>query len=134
MRFNRQQRKTEDAQIDLTPMLDIVFILLIFFIVTSTSVYESSLDINRPFAKNAAQEKRIAVSVMITEQNHIYINNQRIDEKRVRVMIKKIKNRNSATSLLIQADEKALNGTIIKVIDAAKEVGIEQVALAAKSQ
>ncbi len=134
MRFNRQQRKTEDAQIDLTPMLDIVFILLIFFIVTSTSVYESSLDINRPFAKNAAQEKRIAVSVMITEQNHIYINNQRIDEKRVRVMIKKIKNENSATSLLIQADEKAFNGTIIKVIDAAKEVGIEQIALAAKSQ
>lgn len=133
MRFHRKQKQPEEAHIDLTPMLDIVFILLIFFIVTSSSIKDSGVDVSRPLAKNAAQQKQVAVFVTISAANEIYINKERIDEERVQVILEKLMSSQSAGSLMIQADERAFNGTVVKVIDAAKGAGIEHIALAAKT-
>lgn len=133
MRFHRQQKKQDDAHIDLTPMLDVVFILLIFFIVTSSSVQNSAVEVSRPFAKNATQNKQMAIFVTITADNDIYINNERIDEGRLEMKLEQIISSQSATSLMIQADERAFNGSVVKVIDAGKAAGVEHIALAAKA-
>ncbi|NGN98887.1 biopolymer transporter ExbD [Grimontia sp. S25] len=132
MRFQRHQKQREDAQIDLTSMLDIVFIMLIFFIVTSTFVRESGVDVNRPTASNATSQKSVGIYVAVTANNDIYIDKTRVDEERVEATLTRLVSEQPEASLVIQADEHAYSGTVVKVIDAAKGAGIVKIALAAE--
>lgn len=132
MRFQRHQKQREDVQIDLTSMLDIVFIMLIFFIVTSTFVRESGVDVNRPTANNATAQKSVGIYVAVTANNDIYIDKTRVDEERVEATLTRLVSEQPEASLVIQADEHAYNGTVVKVIDAAKGAGIVKIALAAE--
>lgn len=127
MRKNR-----EDAQIDLTSMLDIVFIMLIFFIVTSSFVRESGVDVNRPSASNASAKVSAGIFVAITANNDIYIDQRVIDAERVEATLERLLIDQPEASLVIQADEHAYNGTVVTVIDAAKGAGISNIALAAE--
>ncbi|OEE49829.1 biopolymer transporter ExbD [Enterovibrio norvegicus] len=132
MRFQRAQKNREDAQIDLTSMLDIVFIMLIFFIVTSSFVRESGVDVNRPSASNAAAKASAGIFVAITANNDIYIDQRVIDAERVEATLERLLIDQPEASLVIQADEHAYNGTVVTVIDAAKGAGISNIALAAE--
>ncbi|WP_407333353.1 ExbD/TolR family protein [Enterovibrio sp. 27052020O] len=132
MRFQRQQKPREDAQIDLTSMLDIVFIMLIFFIVTSSFVREPGVDVNRPSASHASAQKSVGIIVAITANNDIYIDKQRVDEERLEATLARMVTEQPDASLVIQADKLAYNGTVVTVIDAAKGAGIDKIALAAE--
>ncbi|OEE60082.1 biopolymer transporter ExbD [Enterovibrio norvegicus FF-454] len=132
MRFQRQQKPRDDAQIDLTSMLDIVFIMLIFFIVTSSFVRESGVDVNRPAASHASVQKGVGIIVAITASNDIYIDKQRVDEERLEATLIRLMVEQPGASLVIQADKLAYNGTVVTVIDAAKGAGIDSIALAAE--
>ncbi|PKF49132.1 ExbD/TolR family protein [Enterovibrio nigricans] len=134
MRFQRQQKVREDAQIDLTSMLDIVFIMLIFFIVTSSFVRESGVEVNRPSAAHAAPQKTVSIYVAITATNDIYIDQRKVDKERVEATLERFKSEQPEASLVIQADEHAYNGSVVAVIDAAKSAGIESIALAAEQK
>ncbi len=81
MRLGRRHSKIEEAQIDLTSMLDIVFIMLIFFIVTSSFVRESGVEVNAPKASHAVNQKSSSIFVAITSANDIYIDKRVIDLK-----------------------------------------------------
>ncbi|QFT12640.1 biopolymer transporter ExbD [Vibrio sp. THAF190c] len=131
MRLGRRHSKNEEAQIDLTSMLDIVFIMLIFFIVTSSFVRESGVEVNRPQASNVVSQKDAGIFVAITSANDIYIDKRLIDVERVQATLEHLLLEQPEASLVIQADEHAYNGTVVKVMDAAKGAGVKNIALAA---
>lgn len=134
MRLTRPQKAREEAQIDLTSMLDIVFIMLIFFIVTSSFVRESGVEVNRPEASHAVSQKSAGIFVAVTAANDIYIDKRMIDVERVQATLEHLLLDKPDASLVIQADEQAYNGTVVKVMDAAKGAGIRNIALAAEKK
>ena len=134
MRLGRRDTKTEEAQIDLTSMLDIVFIMLIFFIVTSSFVRESGVEVNRPQASNVTSQKDAGIFVGINASNDIYIDKRIVDVERVQATLERLLLEQPDASLVIQADEHAYNGTVVKVMDAAKGAGVKQIALAAEKR
>ncbi|CAH6803286.1 Biopolymer transport protein exbD2 [Vibrio chagasii] len=131
MRLGRRHSKNEEAQIDLTSMLDIVFIMLIFFIVTSSFVRESGVEVNRPQASNVVSQKDAGIFVAITSANDIFIDKRVVDAERVQATLEHLLLEQPDASLVIQADEHAYNGTVVKVMDAAKGAGVKNIALAA---
>ena len=82
MKRRALRRKNEENALDLTPMMDIVFIMLIFFIVTTSFVKETGVDINRPNAETAERDEKGNILVAITENNEIWIDKRRVDENR----------------------------------------------------
>ncbi|KOO13460.1 biopolymer transporter ExbD [Vibrio xuii] len=132
MRLGRSQSKQEEAQIDLTSMLDIVFIMLIFFIVTSSFVRESGVEVNRPSASNVVSQKEAGIFVAVTSANDIYIDKRMVDVERVQATLEHLLLDKPDASLVIQADEHAYSGTVVKVMDAAKGAGVKNIALAAE--
>lgn len=131
MRLGRRHSKNEEAQIDLTSMLDIVFIMLIFFIVTSSFVRESGVEVNRPQASNVVSQKDAGIFVAITSANDIFIDKRVVDVERVQATLEHLLLEQPDASLVIQADEHAYSGTVVKVMDAAKGAGVKNIALAA---
>lgn len=134
MRLGRRQHKQEEAQIDLTSMLDIVFIMLIFFIVTSSFVREAGVEVNRPQASNVISQKDAGIFVAITSANDIYIDKRVVDAERVQATLEHLLLDKPDASLVIQADEHAYSGTVVKVMDAAKGAGVKNIALAAEKK
>ncbi|MEF1256546.1 MULTISPECIES: biopolymer transporter ExbD [unclassified Vibrio] len=132
MRLGRRQQRQEEAQVDLTSMLDIVFIMLIFFIVTSSFVRESGVEVNRPTASNVVSQKEVGIFVAITSANDIYIDKRVVDVERVQATLEHLMLDKPDASLVIQADEHAYSGTVVKVMDAAKSAGVRNIALAAE--
>ncbi|MDX1303526.1 biopolymer transporter ExbD [Photobacterium sp.] len=134
MRLSRPSSAREEAQIDMTSMLDIVFIMLIFFIVTSSFVRESGVEVNRPQASNVVSQKEAGIFIAITSANDIYIDKRVVDAERVQAVLEHLLLEQPEASLVIQADEHAYNGTVVKVMDAAKGAGVQHIALAAEKR
>ncbi len=134
MRLGRRHHKSEEAQVDLTSMLDIVFIMLIFFIVTSSFVRESGVEVNRPQASNVVSQKDAGIFIAVTSANDIYIDKRMVDVERVQATLEHLLLDKPDASLVIQADEHAYSGTVVKVMDAAKGAGVQSIALAAEKK
>ena len=124
----------EEAQIDMTPMLDVVFIMLIFFIVTATFVKEAGIDVNRPDAATAVQKDRANILVAISETGEIWINKRQVDVRAVQANIERLYAENPQGSVVIQADKLATTETLIKVMDAARAAGVFDVSIAAQDE
>ncbi|MFK3864444.1 ExbD/TolR family protein [Pseudoalteromonas rhizosphaerae] len=122
----------EAEEINMTPMLDVVFIMLIFFIVTASFVKESGIDVNRPEAATAVKKERANILVAISDQGEIWINKRQIDVRAVQANIERLKAENPQGSVVIQADKKATTDTLIKVMDAARAAGVFDVSIAAQ--
>ena len=122
-----------DSAIDLTPMLDVVFIMLIFFIVTATFIKESGVEVNRPDARTADTKDDTTVLVAINADNSIWIDKRRIDIRSVRANIERLHAESPEGGVVIQADELASIKTFTAVLDAAREVvDYEKVVLATR--
>lgn len=124
----------EESQIDMTPMLDVVFIMLIFFIVTASFVKEAGIDVNRPDAATAVQKSRANILVAISENNEVWINKRQIDIRAVQANIERLYAENPQGSVVIQADEQANTKTLIEVMDAARSAGVFDVSVATDEQ
>ncbi len=123
----------DDAEeINMTPMLDVVFIMLIFFIVTTSFVKEAGIDVNRPEAATAVKKERANILVAISDQGEIWINKRQIDVRAVQANIERLKAENPQGSVVIQADKKATTETLIKVMDASRAAGVFDVSIAAQ--
>ena len=114
----------EEAAIDMTPMLDVVFIMLIFFIVTASFVKEAGIDVNRPEAATAVKKDRANILIAISDKGEIWINKRRIDVRAVQANIERLRAENPQGSVVIQADKKATTETLIKVMDASRAAGV----------
>ncbi len=122
--------KAEEEQlIDLTPMLDVVFIMLIFFIVTASFVKETGIEVNRPNSATADAKEHAVILIAINHKSEIWIDKRRIDIRAVRSNIERLLAENINGNIIIQADEKATADLIVKVMDAAREAGVETISL-----
>ncbi|MEZ5525840.1 MAG: biopolymer transporter ExbD [Pseudomonadales bacterium] len=132
MRKRLTQRIEEEQAIDLTPMLDVVFIMLIFFIVTASFVKETGADIHRPDSNTAEKKEDASILVAINAQGEIWIDQRRIDARATRANIQRLRAEKPGGSLVIQADKQARAETIMQVMDAARQAGVRDIALAAQ--
>jgi biopolymer transport protein ExbD len=128
----RRARDREASEVNLTPMLDVVFIMLIFFIVTASFVKEAGIDVTRPPAATAERKERGNILVAITESNQIWIDRRQVDPRSLRANIERMHAENPQGSVVIQADEKSENGLLVRVMDAARLAGVKNVSLAAE--
>lgn len=124
----------EETKIDITPMLDVVFIMLIFFIVTATFVKESGIDINRPDAATAEVKEKANILVAISANDEIWINRRKVDPRAVQPNIERLYAENPQGTVVIQADKDSRNEMLVVVMDAARSAGITNVAIAANNQ
>ncbi|MDJ0765069.1 MAG: biopolymer transporter ExbD [Myxococcota bacterium] len=122
----------EEDEINLTPMLDVVFIMLIFFIVTASFVKESGIDVDKPGPKQDDEiiddsSKKITILVSINASDQIWIENRVVDPRTVRANIQRILAKHPDSSVLVQADRNSQNQTLVKVLDAANLAGVANV-------
>jgi biopolymer transport protein ExbD len=130
--MRRKGSRTEDeAEINMTPMLDVVFIMLIFFIVTASFVKESGIDVNRPDASTATVKERGNILIAITASDQIWIDRRQVDIRAVRANIERLKAENPQGSVVIQADKNSKNGLLVQVMDASRQAGVFNVSIAA---
>jgi biopolymer transport protein ExbD len=126
----RPSKEEEAGAIDLTPMLDVVFIMLIFFIVTASFIKEAGIEVNRPDATTSILKKNANILVAINANNEIWIAKQQVDERDIKSHIERLHAENPKGALVIQADNDAQIEYVQKVIEAAREVSVLDVSVA----
>ena len=122
------------ADINMTPLIDMVFILLIFFIVTTSFVKETGVDVNRPSAKTAVKKELANIMIAITENGEIKMDRRTIDRRAVRANVERMHAENPEGAVIILADKEAKTGLLIEVMDQARLAGVSNVSIAAKPQ
>ena len=121
----------EEAQINLTPMLDVVFIMLIFFIVTASFIKEAGIDVNRPDAPMTESKPEDAnIRVMINANDEIWIDRRLIDPRAVRANIERMHAENPEGSVVIQANNSSTNKILVEVMDSARQAGVYNISIA----
>ena len=128
-------RSDDEAEINITPMLDIVFIMLIFFIVTTSFVKEIGVDVNRP-SNAPVEEQKLSevIAVRITENGLIMIQNRVVDIRAVRANIESGLASKPDAAVVVIADRESDAGLLVRVIDQARVAGAEKVSLAAAAK
>ena len=123
---------SEDSEIDLTPMLDVVFIMLIFFIVTATFVKEIGLDVNSPDKnQNVKDADKQSIVVQITSRDRIRSRGRDIDVRAVRANIERLHAENPDAPVVVQPHPESKTNTMIQVMDSARQAGVYNVSIAA---
>jgi len=122
----------EDAQIDMTPMLDIVFIMLIFFIVTASFVKESGITVVKPTAETATKRPKANIFIGIDNRGDIYMLKNKVDKDAVKAGLEDMLLENPESTVVVQADSRADAGVLLKVLDAAKAAGVKNLSVAAE--
>ncbi len=128
----RRRDELEKSEVNLTPMLDVVFIMLIFFIVTASFVKEAGIDVTRPSAATAERKERGNIMIAITENDQIWIDRRQVDVRALRANIERLHAENPQGSVVIQADKNSKNGLLVQVMDAARAAHVPNVSLAAE--
>jgi len=131
-RRRRRGAASEEAGIDLTPMLDVTFIMLIFFIVTTSFVKEAGLEVSRPSAKSAEKKDNASIFVAIGANDEIWVDKRQVDIRSVRANIERLHAESPEGAVIIQADEGSKTGVLVKVMDQIKLAGVEDISIAAK--
>jgi biopolymer transport protein ExbD len=127
----RHATQQEETEINITPMLDVVFIMLIFFIVTTSFIKETGIDPNRPEAETASQQQRGNILIAINEVGEIWMNKGKIEMTQVRQLVEQAKNESPEASVVIIADEKSATGILIDLMDQIRAGGVSNVSVAA---
>jgi biopolymer transport protein ExbD len=120
----------EDAAIDMTPMLDIVFIMLIFFIVTTVFVKEAGIEVNKPGASQSVMPKNANIFIAVTENGDVWIDKRQVDIDTVRANLERLMAEQPSDVIIIQADKDADYGVVIDVMDQIKSAGIDRISIA----
>ncbi len=120
----------DETGVDITPMLDVVFIMLIFFIVTATFIKESGIDVDKPVAATAEVQEKASILVAIDANDQVWINRRQVDIRSVRSLIERLHAENPKGSLVIQADRESRNDVLVQVMDASRRAGVYDIALA----
>jgi biopolymer transport protein ExbD len=128
----KRSREQPQSEVNMTPMLDVVFIMLIFFIVTASFVKEAGVDVIRPPAMTAIAKDKGNILIAITENGQIWIDRRQVDPRALRANIERLHGENPQGAIVVQADAKSQNHLLVAVMDAAKAAGVKEVAIAAE--
>ncbi len=129
MRFRKIRSK--QLSLDITPLIDVIFLLLIFFMISTTFISYNEIKIKLPVAVTKATEDHIKpLEVTITKNNRIFINSKLIDSKQLRKALENAKMEQKQNKLVIRADGQVRHENIVFVMDTAKLAGIEKLSIA----
>ena len=128
-RRNSFVQESNDDDVNVTPLLDIVFIMLIFFIVTSTFVKEPGVEVERPEAVSATERKLASIIVAISDEDEIWINKELVELNEVRAAVEQLRRENPKGTAVVQADAKAKTRLLVEVVTQIRATGISDVAV-----
>ena len=128
----RRHARTEEAEINITPMLDIVFIMLIFFIVTTSFTKETGAAIVKPIAEQAVSLRNGTILIGIKSNDDIWMSKRLIELREVRSMVEQAKAENPKGSVVIVADKDSRIGTVTQVMDQVRMAGVQGIAISAE--
>ncbi len=129
----RRHAHVEDAEINITPMLDIVFIMLIFFIVTTSFTKETGATIIKPEADQAVKLRNGTILIGVKPNDDIWMAKRHIELREVRQMVERAKAENPEGSVVIIADRGSRIGTVTQVMDQVKLAGVQGIAISAET-
>ncbi|MEX0950864.1 MAG: biopolymer transporter ExbD [Gammaproteobacteria bacterium] len=131
MRPSHSQKDTADVGVNLTPLIDMVFILLIFFLVTASFTKEAGIDVDRPSAQTAERQERGNLIIAVTQAGEIWIDNQQVDIRAVRAHVERLHAQNPEGTVIVMADKNSRSGMMVDVMDQVRLAGVENIAIAA---
>ncbi|MCY3621657.1 MAG: biopolymer transporter ExbD [Gammaproteobacteria bacterium] len=132
MRQISRRKPDEEWEINITPMLDIVFIMLIFFIVTTSFVREPGIDPVRPLAQTAATKERANILIAVSSADQVWMNNRSVALHGIRQLVEAARAENPQSSVVIVADQTASTGLVLDLMDNVRAAGVTSIALAAE--
>ena len=130
----RRNQDNEDTEINITPMLDIVFIMLIFFIVTTSFVKETGIIPKKPTAETAAAKPRANILIGVDLQGRVWMNNRQVQLTQVRQLIEDAVTETPESSAVLIADQESPTGVLIDVMDQVRLGGVFEIAVAAEPE
>ena len=128
----QRRRNRSVAELNMAPLIDMVFILLIFFLVTTSFVKETGIDVSRPTAATAISQSKASILIGIDSTNRIYIDHREVDVRAVRANVERALAENPEGAVVVVADKASSTGTAIQVMDGCRMAGAQNVSLAAK--
>ncbi|MBV2121871.1 MAG: biopolymer transporter ExbD [Candidatus Thiodiazotropha taylori] len=131
MRHQHVDEESGELAINLTPLIDMVFILLIFFMVTSSFVKETGVEVDRPSAATATMKQQAAILIGVTHKGEVWIDKRRVDVRAVRANVERLHAENPEGAVVIMADREAPTGVVIRVLDQSRLAGVDSVSIAA---
>lgn len=131
---SKREKHTDEMDINITPMLDIVFIMLIFFIVTTSFVRETGIDPQRPVAETATDQGHANILIGIDRDGLVWVNRQIVEVSQVRRIVENAVNENPASSAVLIADEEAATGVVLDIMDQVRLGGVANIAIAAEPE
>ncbi len=131
MRRSHLKHTSVTTEVNLTPLIDMVFILLIFFIVTSSFVKEAGIEINRPNAETAVRKELGNILIAISKDGQVWMDKHQIDVRSVRAEVERLHAENPEGAVVILADEESRSGLMVEVMDQVRLAGITNVSIAA---
>lgn len=134
MRKRATITEEDDSTINMTPMLDVVFIMLIFFIVTSSFVKEAGIEVFKPEAETAIKLDRTSLLIAINKANEVWIDRRAVEKSSVKPVIERLYAENPKGALVIQADKDSNSESVMFVMEAARDAGVADIAVAAMEE
>jgi len=128
----RRHATQDEPEINITPMLDIVFIMLIFFIVTTTFIKETGVTVDKPDALTAESRPQGNILVGVDSDNQVWMNGNQIELSDVRTLVQRARAENPEGSVILIADEQARQGTLVDVMDQVQAAGVRRMAISAE--
>ena len=123
------QTPSDDEDVNVTPLLDIVFIMLIFFIVTSTFVKEPGIEVNRPEAVTAQDRKFAKIIVAISSDDEIWINKEQVEISEVRIRVEELVRENPKSTAVVQSDASSKSRFLVEVVNQIRDAGVGEIAV-----
>ena len=129
-----RRRRTKAVDINMAPLIDMVFILLIFFLVTTSFVRESGVEVQRPVAKSAVTKEKVNLIVGVTKDGLIYMENHPVDIRSIRARMERFLAETPGGVVVIVADKDSKTGTVIRVLDECRLAGVKNISIAARKE
>lgn len=133
MNFNLPERRQKDMGIEMGPLMDIVFILLIFFVVTSSFTRETGVDVTKPEAQTASQLEKENLLIAITREGTIHMNERQVDLASLQDILKQSLAKTPDREAVVIADKGSETGVLVQVIDVCNLAGVKKVSIAAQA-
>jgi biopolymer transport protein ExbD len=133
MKFT-DNKKSSGVDVNLTPLIDVVFLLLIFFMVSTTFIYSDALKIQLPKAKGENAEIKDNINIVVTSNGEISINGDVISKAGLESKLRSLKEQNPEATVILQADKSSTHGDVVFVMDYCKRVGFDKLAIATENR
>jgi len=130
MRRSYTESDYQPVHINVIPLIDVMFFLVLFFVATSSFIRETGVDVNRPTARSAVAQDKANIIVSVTKNGEIWIDRRKVDIRALRANVERMYAENPGSSVIIAADEEAQTGLLVAALDEARLAGVQNVAIA----